>query len=118
MFFFSSRRRHTRCALVTGVQTSALPIYRRRGVESVAALLQDRHARGRRQPVGRRAYAEGAENLGTGGEHGEGLGPSGTGSYCSVVGGRGKESLPGSSEEIRLRKECVSTGRSRGSPQD
>src|SRR3546814_10844570 len=28
-FFFSSRRRHTRCALVTGVQTCALPIYGR-----------------------------------------------------------------------------------------
>src|SRR3546814_2099565 len=28
-FFFSSRRRHTRCALVTGVQTCALPILRR-----------------------------------------------------------------------------------------
>src|SRR3546814_2138522 len=27
-FFFSSRRRHTRCALVTGVQTCALPIFR------------------------------------------------------------------------------------------
>src|SRR3546814_6138433 len=27
VFFFSSRRRHTRCALVTGVQTCALPIY-------------------------------------------------------------------------------------------
>src|SRR3546814_5869159 len=27
MFVFSSRRRHTRCALVTGVQTCALPIY-------------------------------------------------------------------------------------------
>src|SRR3546814_1443029 len=26
MLFFSSRRRHTRCALVTGVQTCALPI--------------------------------------------------------------------------------------------
>src|SRR3546814_11304467 len=26
MFFFSSRRRHTSCALVTGVQTCALPI--------------------------------------------------------------------------------------------
>src|SRR3546814_9098761 len=29
-FFFSSRRRHTRCALVTGVQTCALPIYLRK----------------------------------------------------------------------------------------
>src|SRR3546814_16996328 len=27
MVFFSSRRRHTRCALVTGVQTCALPIF-------------------------------------------------------------------------------------------
>src|SRR3546814_1291276 len=26
LLFFSSRRRHTRCALVTGVQTCALPI--------------------------------------------------------------------------------------------
>src|SRR3546814_10024644 len=30
--FFSSRRRHTRCALVTGVQTCALPIYGHAGV--------------------------------------------------------------------------------------
>src|SRR3546814_10593735 len=29
-FCFSSRRRHTRCALVTGVQTCALPIYDRK----------------------------------------------------------------------------------------
>src|SRR3546814_6025396 len=27
IFFFTSRRRHTSCALVTGVQTCALPIY-------------------------------------------------------------------------------------------
>src|SRR3546814_7269748 len=27
LFFVSSRRRHTRCALVTGVQTCALPIF-------------------------------------------------------------------------------------------
>src|SRR3546814_1225846 len=27
MFFLSSGRRHTRCALVTGVQTCALPIF-------------------------------------------------------------------------------------------
>src|SRR3546814_9291835 len=32
--FFSSRRRHTRCALVTGVQTCALPILRRPLVSS------------------------------------------------------------------------------------
>src|SRR3546814_10822124 len=28
LFFFSSRRRHTICSLVTGVQTCALPIFR------------------------------------------------------------------------------------------
>src|SRR3546814_16754111 len=33
MFFFSSRRRHTRCALVTGVQTCALPICRARIID-------------------------------------------------------------------------------------
>src|SRR3546814_4897677 len=32
VFFFSSRRRHTRCALVTGVQTCALPIFEAHGV--------------------------------------------------------------------------------------
>src|SRR3546814_10691446 len=31
MFFFPSRIRHTRCALVTGVQTCALPICRLNG---------------------------------------------------------------------------------------
>src|SRR3546814_4499411 len=40
MFFFSSRRRHTRCALVTGVQTCALPI-------SAVAAWRDHVAAGR-----------------------------------------------------------------------
>src|SRR3546814_3305403 len=39
--FFSSRRRHTRCALVTGVQTCALPIF----VDQVDGLV-------RQEPVG------------------------------------------------------------------
>src|SRR3546814_5786932 len=34
-FFFSSRRRHTRCALVTGVQTCALPICLQKAKELV-----------------------------------------------------------------------------------
>src|SRR3546814_3068538 len=38
IFFFSSRRRHTRCALVTGVQTCALPIS-----ERLASLMQFCH---------------------------------------------------------------------------
>src|SRR3546814_1259469 len=37
IFFFSSRRRHTRCALVTGVQTCALPIFDANGIVSVHA---------------------------------------------------------------------------------
>src|SRR3546814_8258925 len=44
-FFFSSRRRHTRCALVTGVQTCALPIFRaeiarRRGHMPIRKLME------------------------------------------------------------------------------
>src|SRR3546814_15706226 len=46
-FFFSSRRRHTRCALVTGVQTCALPILpapavaQRDGDRALGVLLAD-----------------------------------------------------------------------------
>src|SRR3546814_4144941 len=40
VFFFASRRRHTRCALVTGVQTCALPIS---GRAPVGALPQCTH---------------------------------------------------------------------------
>src|SRR3546814_1946119 len=56
-FFFSSRRRHTRCALVTGVQTCAIPIYPRlrpiigRGIAAVRGV-------GALQPVERRAMRE------------------------------------------------------------
>src|SRR3546814_7338146 len=39
-FFFSSRRRHTRCALVTGVQTCALPICGRRRLCQQAVVLE------------------------------------------------------------------------------
>src|SRR3546814_4635667 len=38
-FCFSSRRRHTRCALVTGVQTCALPISVTRGGLVPAAIV-------------------------------------------------------------------------------
>src|SRR3546814_2751720 len=50
-FFFSSRRRHTRCALVTGVQTCALPI----SDAGDAAVAADRGRRG-----WRRAFVAGA----------------------------------------------------------
>src|SRR3546814_15128089 len=55
MLFFSSRRRHTRCALVTGVQTCALPILSgaddrgddRRRTDAPMAVACDRRACGR-----------------------------------------------------------------------
>src|SRR3546814_2217540 len=49
LFFFSSRRRHTRCALVTGVQTCALPISVRPGKRG-----QDRSAGGHEARLGDR----------------------------------------------------------------
>src|SRR3546814_20225707 len=52
LFFFSSRRRHTRCALVTGVQTCALPISpcssRSSGVGGDGRLLRLAEHRGQR----------------------------------------------------------------------
>src|SRR3546814_3874739 len=41
LFFFSSRRRHTRCALVTGVQTCALPILHQVTINHSKALLKE-----------------------------------------------------------------------------
>src|SRR3546814_9798541 len=40
-FLFSSRRRHTSCALVTGVQTCALPIYGHAVVQGYGGRLDD-----------------------------------------------------------------------------
>src|SRR3546814_2939055 len=94
-FFFSSRRRHTSCALVTGVQTCALPISVRGEAAVPAALCGARGDGGRRlshQEMGRpRRSAQG--------------GRSGA---CRRPGPR--------SEERRVGKECVSTCRSRWSP--
>src|SRR3546814_17402424 len=53
-FFFSSRRRHTRCALVTGVQTCALPISCHRD--------QQRHPR--KPAPGRRLFFSGHGRVG------------------------------------------------------
>src|SRR3546814_1031968 len=94
VFFFSSRRRHTRCALVTGVQTCALPILANMPIDSQiqcgsilasqsgmsgSRLALDRVARELADP------AQSADQLGR-------------------------------SEERRVGKECVSTCRSRWSP--
>src|SRR3546814_19821417 len=53
MFFFSSRRRHTRCALVTGVQTCALPIYGAEGDDGSSTSAQRRAGPGNAANKGR-----------------------------------------------------------------
>src|SRR3546814_17784193 len=58
IFFFSSRRRHTRCALVTGVQTCALPICLRAVTEEGSRLFQRNSWFGLRQ---QRFRGEGTE---------------------------------------------------------
>src|SRR3546814_1632119 len=100
-FFFSSRRRHTRCALVTGVQTCALPICveggavrLRRGRVGIEA---EFHAVGpeRRRPA-RLALRVGARRR---------------------VGEEVEVDRPGGDrKKRRVGEECVSTCRSRWSP--
>src|SRR3546814_2230324 len=57
-FFFSSRRRHTRCASVTGVQTCALPIYSRNAKQFPACNKYD-------HSFWNTSHLEVAQNLGT-----------------------------------------------------
>src|SRR3546814_15894350 len=89
-FFFSSRRRHTRCALVTGVQTCALPISAGR------VRLQHVDDLPRFQPAAK---------------------PGSVG-LCQdgLQFGAARQRGVGRSEERRVGKECVSTCRSRWSP--
>src|SRR3546814_19654347 len=112
-FFFSSRRRHTRCALVTGVQTCALPIYPvagqglNLGFRDVAALTEVL-VEGMRigldlgdpQVLKRYDRWRSLDNLMVSGV---------SDSVIRLFG------LPGGSEERRVGKECVSTCRSRWS---
>src|SRR3546814_7169704 len=111
-FFFSSRRRHTRCALVTGVQTCALPISQYREGPRAADVGQSDLG-----PVavqeGRAAYVSrglvpleerpgGCRDL-VPWVPGQGLGRVG-----AAIGVR--------SEERRVGKECVRPSRSRWAP--
>src|SRR3546814_3482652 len=110
LFFFSSRRRHTRCALVTGVQTCALPIYDVPGPEILDAAVSAFH------------QAFDAEWGGFGGAPKfptpqnldfvlRGLARSGAAELGTMA-----EVTLDRSEERRVGKECVSTCRSRWSP--
>src|SRR3546814_8058392 len=94
LLFFSSRRRHTRCALVTGVQTCALPISWRAGIG-------DKARSGER--TGASGQVQGAKVLGD------------VDRYRRLTDLGEFPPFP-RSEERRVGKECVSTCRSRWSP--
>src|SRR3546814_6390062 len=107
-FFFSSRRRHTRCALVTGVQTCALPIYSlQEGMDQMGefedARVRLEHERDeQRQSLSfKRSQAQqdrdGAQDV-------------------AIKVEAKRSALTSRSEERRVGKECVSTCRSRWSP--
>src|SRR3546814_10908098 len=96
-FFFSSRRRHTRCALVTGVQTCALPI--------LAAGTNDPLA-----PDLRRIGLPRRRRWGQPGVQADHVIVAAATSTTSPV------ARPTRSEERRVGKECVRTCRSRWSP--
>src|SRR3546814_2927532 len=98
-FFFSSRRRHTICALLTGVQTCALPIY---------GLRARRGSRTRRQSDHRRDQRARHRNL---------LGSAKDAVTLRLnlwVSARARRTArgPEGSEERRVGTECVSKGSS------
>src|SRR3546814_9517904 len=104
--FFSSRRRHTRCALVTGVQTCALPISPLHGGMIPMAKRPRKTANAPEAPDSRFSSFHGT-NVRMGrtqvnvlNEHEE---------YQLFIMGK---MTTGRSEERRVGKECVSTCRS------
>src|SRR3546814_2188286 len=63
IFFLSSRRRHTRCALVTGVQTCALPISSRTVLREAIKMLAAKGMVVSRSKVGTRVRERSAWNM-------------------------------------------------------
>src|SRR3546814_10993938 len=103
-FFFSSRRRHTRCALVTGVQTCALPICDIKW--AFRGFLRSEVAEAILDPVGQ--CLDMASGLLS--EVGEGIFDMGRHDGIAFAHQQAR------SEERRVGKECGSTCRSRWSP--
>src|SRR3546814_11502929 len=98
-FFFSSRRRHTRCALVTGVQTCALPISGKLVDTATVYPFQPRNdVRGAQAEIARLIAQHKVELIAIG---------NGTASRET------DKLVADRSEERRVGKECVSTCRSR-----
>src|SRR3546814_18737622 len=134
VFFFSSRRRHTRCALVTGVQTCALPISVATrpdkpkdvpGFTYVKAALMGGDGR---YGAADRPYLDYYKDVVTGGQR-AGAFIAGDHLFVNNIRGAGIQTPPASdlghfhfgydafrSEERRVGQECVSTCRSRWSP--
>src|SRR3546814_3880558 len=96
-FFFSSRRRHTRCALVTGVQTCALPICRKMSISSITS--------------GSAAALASLQSAKPAGGDNDGDNDNDATESASVKAGGAKRS-----EERRVGKECGSTCRYRWAP--
>src|SRR3546814_4481219 len=105
-FFFSSRRRHTRCALVTGVQTCALPISPLI-VTALSVPLLNEEVGWRRWTAVAVGFVGALVIIRPG---------AGFASWASllILGNAAAYALR--SEERRVGKECVSTCRSRWSP--
>src|SRR3546814_14074624 len=119
VFFFSSRRRHTRCALVTGVQTCALPIFFWLG--DTGWLMLSRLTREETERYLAKRAAQGFNVIQVMVLHS----PEMTSRYGAPALDGGDPAHPHvtpgrdparSSEERRVGKECVRTCRSRWSP--
>src|SRR3546814_5083364 len=101
-FFVSSRRRHTRCALVTGVQTCALPIFDDAAFHQSYDAIQGRLGIA---PIEPRSGRHNGPHL-----------LNGWHAYAATSPDpRDQRAVADRSEERRVGKECVSTGRSRWS---
>src|SRR3546814_3699210 len=104
-FFFSSRSRHTRCALVTGVQTCALPIYEldARALDHVRQQFEARMQDPPLEALDIELLHQQQRKGGIGRVEADSLRLAG-------------QQRADRSEERRVGKECVSTCRSRWSP--
>src|SRR3546814_4655248 len=92
-FVFSSRRRHTRCALVTGVQTCALPISRTTSAPAADSATLVR-VRGLHFSQGKRKIYDGIDVDIARGKITAIMGPSGTGktTLLRIIGGQWRPS--------------------------
>src|SRR3546814_6310280 len=107
MFFFSSRRRHTSCALVTGVQTCALPIFPREADAKWSDAARKLHADWWQQRIARQEEIDASIAAKADSEF----------LYDKPYEDKKKVRVAGPrSEESRVGKGCVSKCRYRGMP--